>query len=316
MQEQLEQQKSKSGGLSTNETHYLAENQEIDGLQQLLDNISESVEDRRGSVATRFSQKLDSKPKLKVPQSNEISSIRTDQHEAKNDVPFIPSLDLQAESNLSVIAGFDSRLRYLETALGIDALPLPTQDQFLAKPLLPTLDTLDKQINALATSNVISLDKIKSRVRELGQEAENLERNKSQAKRAMDVLGQSNIRSGTVTRNGETAGFILDDTELMSKVNALYGTLNTIESLAPLLPTVLDRLHSLKDLHIEAATAGQNLNRLESKQEDMSQELQSWRDGLARVEKAMHQGQETIKGNTEVIEGWVKDLEGRMKNFG
>ena len=313
VQEHLMKQNSTHGGSPTNDPELVNDNQEIDSLRQLLDNVSGSVESGAKTIATRLCQRLD--PNYSII-TNETPTAPKIPNEVGADIPIIPSPDNQTDSGLSMIADFDSRLRHLEITLGIDALPLPTQDQISAKPLLPALDTLDKQINALATSTDISLEKIKGRVRELGQEAENLERKRSQAKRAMEVLGPSNTRPTTAATNGEASGLIIDDAELMSKINALYGTLNTIESLAPLLPLVLDRLRSLKDLHTEAATAGQSLSRIESKQEDMKQELQGWRDGLEKAEKAMQQGQDTMKGNTEVIEGWVKDLEERLMNLG
>lgn len=108
----------------------------------------------------------------------------------------------------------------------------------------------------------------------------------------------------------------LGDPEQISKINALYGTLSTIESLSPLLPSVLDRLRSLRAIHADAATASQNLTLVESRQADMAEEIRSWREGLERMEGMVTKGEESMTGNAEMVEGWVRELEGRMERLG
>ena len=78
---------------------------------------------------------------------------------------------------------------------------------------------------------------------------------------------------------------------------------------------MLDRLRSLRSLHADAATASQTLARLEARQEETKQELQGWREGLEKVETAMKQGEKTVKGNTESVETWVKELEERIRKL-
>jgi nuclear migration protein JNM1 len=113
--------------------------------------------------------------------------------------------------------------------------------------------------------------------------------------------------------NGELHG--LEDPEQIAKVNALYGTLATIESLSPMLPAVLDRLRSLRAIHADAATASESLGRVEKRQEDMGTEIQRWREGLEKVEAAMLEGEKTMGGNMTVVEGWVKELEAKMESL-
>ncbi|KAI7367264.1 hypothetical protein KC336_g21217, partial [Hortaea werneckii] len=51
------------------------------------------------------------------------------------------------------------------------------------------------------------------------------------------------------------------------------------------------------------------------KQAEMEKELKAWREGLEQVEQAVTQADEANGRNGRVVEGWVKELEGRMKTL-
>ena len=312
---EVENQVAGPNGAVIGDSKAVAGDQEIDHLEQLLDSINQPAGGQDQTATKRLTKLLSSPTTLEAPS---LDKAQTGPRNLDNGKPgtFTDAQNDRTDHSLLSVAEFDERLSLLETALGLDALPLPTQDPISAKPLLPALNTLDKQISTLSTSNEVSLDKIKGRVRELSQEAESFERKRNQAKRALEASAPDSIRAGAATTNGETPGADLLNPEQVSKVNALYGTLNTIESLAPILPSVLDRLRSLKDLHSEAAVAGQSLANVEERQADMKHELQGWRDGLEKVEKAMREGRDIMKGNAEVMEEWVRGLEERTKNLG
>ena len=289
---------------------------EIDGLTQVLDAAWLPTVDGDRSAVSRQARQLDSTTKPTKSVTNRASSGSTRAQGDDSNLPFAQTATFQDDHELSKVADFEARISLLEAALGIDAIPLPTQDQSYSKAVLPTLDTLDKKVTLLSSSTDTSIDKIRSRVRELSQEAETLEQKRHQAKRAQEALSPQIHRPGNASSNGETKDAdSTADAEQVSKINALYGTLNTIESLAPILPPVVDRLRSLRLLHADAATASQTLASMESRQADMQQELHGWREGLEKVEAAMRQGEVAMKGNTEVVEGWVKELEGRMRRL-
>ncbi|MCJ1468441.1 hypothetical protein MMC07_007070 [Pseudocyphellaria aurata] len=214
---------------------------------------------------------------------------------------------------LAKVAEFDARISFIETVLGIDSIPLPTQERPPTRAIFPVLDNLDRQISTLSNSTESSLDSINRRVQQLTQDAQKLGEARAAARAAQEALSPDEdepVRPFPAT-DGD-----LHDPEHVSKINALYGTLATIESLAPLLPSVLDRLRSLQSIHADAARASQNLADLETRQENMAQELQSWRDGLEKVEGAMQDGERTMAGNVTVVEQWVQELEGRIKTLG
>lgn len=225
-------------------------------------------------------------------------------------VPLIPGQN----QLLSKVAEFDARLALIETLMGIDTIPLPTQEREPTRAVFPFIEQLDRQITALSTSTDTSLDSISRRVRQLTQDAQRLGEARSAAKAAQEG---SNGPRLPLPFDGEfdTDSFIKDP-EHVSKINALYGAIPTIESLAPLLPATLDRLRSLHNIHADAAAANQNLTQCETRQEAMAQELKTWREGLETVERKVKEGENTMAENTTSVETWVKELEERMTRFG
>jgi nuclear migration protein JNM1 len=210
---------------------------------------------------------------------------------------------------LAKAADFDSRLLVLEKALGVGSAAMPEFDSNgLPRAIVPLLENLHKQVSTLSEASVPSLDSISRRVRALTQEAENLEKARRNAKTAHDALASAGAAPAS-----EAAG--PEDSEQTAKINALYGTLPTIENLTPLLPPLLDRLRSLRMIHADAATASETLARLEKTQAEMAGEIQQWREGLEKVEGAVRAGDATMAKNVDVISGWVKDLEEKMSKL-
>ena len=290
------------------------ESESVDTLGQILESIVPASTRSQSRAASRLTKQLSSASQLEASTSDTTpdQSKQQDGQTSAYTVMYTPSY--QEGHTLSKVADFDSRLTLIETALGLDAISLPTQEESESKAVIPTLSSLDKQLATLSTSTDSSLDTISRRIRQLSLDAEKLEQARRSAKAAQDALrpsSSSGPRSVVLNGVSKDAG-ILEDVEQVSKINALYGTLPIIESLAPLLPSVLDRLRSLRSLHADAATASQTLERVEARQDDMKQELQGWREGLDKVEEGMGKSELTIKGNTKMVEGWVKELEGRI----
>ena len=211
---------------------------------------------------------------------------------------------------LAKAADFDSRLVLLEKALGVGSASVPEFDlNGLPRAIVPLLDNLHRQISTLSDASVPSLDSISRRVRALTQEADNLEKSRRNAKAAHEALAAA----GAAPPPSDAA--TPEDSEQVAKINALYGTLPTIESLTPLLPPLLDRLRSLRMIHTDAATAAETLSRIEKKQGEMAGDIQQWREGLEKVEGAIKEGDASMAKNMDVMSGWVKDLEEKMSKL-
>lgn len=293
----------------------------VEKLSLVLDGIGPPSRTNDDSSARRLAQGLASVPRLKEPSHGDGEN-KTKPHNEEGPsytVSYAPRY--QEHHAMSKVSAFDTRLALLESTLGIDSIPLPTQRSSSAKPVIPSLDAMDKQLTTLSTSTETSLDSVSRRVRQLTQDTEKLEQARKSARAAQEALRQEALSPTSDSSRSEAPREMpkfpeMEDPGLISKINALYGTLPTIESLAPMLPSVLDRLRSLRSLHADAAGAGQTLAKVESRQEEMREELRGWREGLEKVERAMEQGEEVMKGNTETVEGWVKELERRMEGLG
>jgi nuclear migration protein JNM1 len=272
-----------------------AEEGEIESLSKALDEIS-----RVGGFQT--TQKVHTTVPHVSSAGEEASTGHGDG--ASYTITYAPSY--QQTHALAKAADFDHRLLMLEKALGVGSVAMPEFDSSgLPRAIIPLLDHLHKQISTLADASVPSLDSISRRVRTLTQEAESLEKARKNAKAAHDAL----VAAGTAPIPDGTGR---EDTEQAAKINALYGTLPTIENLTPLLPPLLDRLRSLRMIHADAATAAETLARIEKKQVEMATDIQQWREGLEKVETAIRNGDAAMTKNMDVLSEWVKDLESKM----
>ena len=312
VRDEFEQRRANKENGVTQEPQQEAES--LDTLSQLLESVGPLDIDDSAGAASRLTKRLMAATKLPRTSVDGPGSGPPQQVGASSTYTIAYAPAYQEDHTLSRVSDFDSRLTLIEAALGLDAIPLPTQDRSPSKAILPALDTLDKQLASLSTSTNTSLDKVSRRVKQLTQDAEKLEQARKAAKAAQEALSPSSEDFPSLNGRAQDAD-VLDDAEQRSKINGLYGTLSTIESLAPLLPSVLDRLRSLRSFHADAATASQTLAKLETRHEETKQELQVWREGLEKVENAMKQGEQTVKENTETVEGWVKELEQRMRKL-
>jgi nuclear migration protein JNM1 len=288
-------QKSASAGADDNLD---TQGDELESLSKTLDEISRLDESLIPKSIPLAAGVVTGKDAEKFESSEDFASFT---------VTYSPTYE-QTHA-LAKAADFDRRLVMLEKSLGVGSAAMPELDSNgLPRAIIPLLETLNRQVSTLSNASTASLDSISRRVRILSQEAETLEKNRRNAKAAHDAL----IAAGAPPTAEEAAP---DDSEQMAKINALYGTLPTIESLAPLLPPLLDRLRSLRLIHADAATASETLASLEQKQSEMAAEIHQWKDGLEKVELAMRDGDAAMEKNRHVMAGWVKDLESKMSKL-
>ena len=262
-------------------------------------------------AASKIIHNLSTTPRIQddSQRNQKIDSTEQNPELPSYTVTYAPSY--QQSHALAKAADFDARLSLVETLLGVETIHLPTQDKPPYAAVLPTLDNLDHQISTLSSSTNSSLDLIDRKVKQLTQDTQKLAEARTSARTAQEALNIGMEISVVDAKHIREA----DLAEKNAKINALYGTLPTIDSLAPLLPSVLDRLKSLQSVHAGAASASQNLLKLEAQQQSMGEELRSWRESLEKVEKAVAQGEQTMMGNANVVEAWVKELEDRMRKL-
>lgn len=274
-------------------------------LSKMLEGLSGTTMNIGSSAGERLAKDLAMGLQVTKPVSTAIEDKSKTTDSATYTVTYAPTY--QQSHALAKAADFDSRLSLLEKALGISSTTLHTLDtSSTPRAILPTLNNLHRQVSVLSDSSASSLDTISRRVRTLTAETEKLDEARKSAKASQDALAAS---------GGDDATVVGTDPDQLAKLNALYGTLATIDSLSPLLPSVLDRLRSLRAIHADAATVSESLKRVEKRQEDMTADIKRWREGLDKVEEAMKEGEAIMGSNVKVVEGWVKELEERMSKM-
>ncbi|KAG9238669.1 Dynamitin-domain-containing protein [Amylocarpus encephaloides] len=267
-------------------------------LSKILDGIPTSHGGIQSTSSTKVARDLGTGIKASGPPG----ASQTTGEPATYTVTYAPTY--QQSHALAKAADFDGRLAMLEKVLGLDPISMNSSNS--SRAILPSLDTLQRQVSLISESTPASLDSISRRVRTLIQDAERLQESRKAAKNAQD-----NLRAA----GGEIDSDDEEDSEDTAKVHALYGTLPTIENLAPLLPQLLDRLRSLRSIHADASTASESLAAVEQKQAVMTEEIKKWREGLEKVENSLKESGTVTGDNMKVVEGWVKDLEQKMERL-
>jgi len=278
------------------------DDEQSDDLDGELRSLSQALEEMAMPVGTkvvRSGRRSEKSSEIVHPQADSVPELSGDGR-ATYSVTYMPGYE-QSHA-LAKAADFDRRLVMLEKTIGVSSAELSTTG--LPRAIMPTIDILSKQITTLSEASTTSLDSMSRRVRTLAQEAEQLEKSRRAARAAQEAS------SGPSTAQED-----IEDSEQTAKINALYGTLPTIENLAPLLPPLLDRLRSLRSIHADAATASETLERIEKSQNETALEIAQWKEGLARVEEAIEEGETAMNGNMNTVECWVKDLEGKLADL-
>lgn len=253
---------------------------------------------------------------------------------------------------LSHAAAFDSRLALIESAMGISSASNPFVSDGISEPalqpVLPALDHITSRLTTLmnllvgpapasafpttsaghlppsTTVSTPHLETLSTRVRRLTADTEALAAARKRALDAAKAAQNARIAAAALEPSDvsvsssdatETDPAATQRDEQATKIQALYATLPTIQSLHPILPSVLERLRSLRAIHAGAATAAETLDELERRQADMAREIGQWREGLRVVEEKMGQGEAALKSNVELVEPWVRDLEGRLERL-
>ncbi|KAL9054610.1 MAG: hypothetical protein Q9162_004073 [Coniocarpon cinnabarinum] len=250
---------------------------------------------------------------------------------------------------LSQAADLESRLNSLESHLGLSHFSLPSSKP--AKPLLPHLSSLDRQLTVLSSSNATTLTSLASQLESLKASADALTAARKNAQAAKTDL-RSHARQGSsvsfsrplsrpsslyntsarpasraITGNDDpsadaAASASLDsiaqtllageETENAVQIRKISEQLPTIEALAPLVPSMLERLRTLHVLHADAAGAAESLDEVEKRQSEMGGEIERWRGTLQGLERRLEETETRGKENRGVMENLVGELEGRV----
>ncbi|KAH7069266.1 dynactin-like protein subunit 2 [Paraphoma chrysanthemicola] len=208
----------------------------------------------------------------------------------------------QLEYVLDQAAEFDRRITQLETNLGLNGNTMPELSDRAPFPVFTTLQRLEQTLGVIGDASMNNLDAAIQQIKKLTADAEHLKDTRLEAARA-----------GSGPTSGDSKAITYPDHE--AKINALYGTLPSIDKLAPALPIVLERLRTLRLLHTSAWQADQVLNELEARQAKQEEEIKKWEKQLVIVEKDMDECTKAMHNNIKVVGEDVKRIEGRVEKL-
>lgn len=203
----------------------------------------------------------------------------------------------QLEFVLNQAAEFDRRITQLEGSLGLNGNTMPELNDHTPFPVSATLTRLEQTMGLIGDAASNNLDTVTQNVKKLTAEAEHLKEVREEAAEA--GAGSNDNSSGTYP-----------DQE--AKINALYGTLPSIDKLSPILPLVLERLRTLRLVHTSAWQADEVLTELERRQSAQELEIKKWEQQLEILEKDIKRAETAMMNNIKTVGDDVKMLEGKM----
>ena len=202
----------------------------------------------------------------------------------------------QLEHVLTQAAEFEQRITQMENSLGLNGNTMPEIGDDSTFPVLTTLQRLEQTLGAIGDASTNNLDGASQQIKKLIEEAKDLKEARLEASR----VGSSDDSKAIGTPDQE------------AKINALYGTLPSIDKLSPVLPLVLERLRTLRLVHTSAWQADEVLTELESRQSKQEEEIQNWEKQLELVEEDIKKHEKTMQGNIKVVGEDIKMLEGKI----
>ncbi|KAH9879048.1 hypothetical protein J1614_002483 [Plenodomus biglobosus] len=203
----------------------------------------------------------------------------------------------QLDLVLNKAAEFDKRITQLESSLGLSGNTMPEMSEGSTFPVFTTLTRLEQTVALIGDASANNMEAVSQQVKKLTAEAEHLKEIREEA-----------AQTGSSPGDGKAVAYL--DQE--AKINALYGTLPSIDKLSPALPLMLERLRTLRHVHTSAWQADQVLAELERRQSLQEGEIKKWERQLVVIERDIKKSEKAMVDNIKVVGNDVKMLEGRI----
>lgn len=184
----------------------------------------------------------------------------------------------------------DERLSSLETSLGLDGNTMPDLGDKAPFPVFATLERIEQTIGLVNNASQSNLEAAGAQIKKMVTEAEQLKELRSEA-------------------SGDEES---PNLQQEAKINALYGTLPSIDKLSPVLPMMLERLRTLRLVHTSAWAADDVLTELENRQSQQEAEIKKWAQSIQEVEADVKKCEAAMQSNMHTVGDWVKKLEERV----
>jgi len=206
----------------------------------------------------------------------------------------------QLEYVLNQAADFDKRISQLENNLGLNGNTMPELSDRPSFPVFTTLQTLEQTLGLLGDASTNNLEGAVQQIRKLTADADQLK-----------AIREEAARASSISSDGSSSAY--PDQE--AKINALYGTLPSIDKLSPVLPLILERLRTLRLVHTSAWQADEVLTALEARQSRQEEEIKKWEKQLVVVEKNMEKATTTMHNNMKVVGEDVKKIDAKVEKL-
>jgi nuclear migration protein JNM1 len=295
--ELLELESEYERGLETGDKSKIEEKDPKQHLEYIANKVDTMYAMRRGGARGSEAQLDRTIQKFKDYKPFEPSPKLT---KALANQPPLPGTQIQRnqlEYVLNQAAEFDKRITQLENNLGLNGNTMPELSDRPSLPVFATLQTLEQTLGLLGDASTNNLEGAMQQIKKLTADAEQLKATRSDAARAGSVSADSNA---------------IAYPDQKAKINALYGTLPSIDKLSPILPLVLERLRTLRLVHTSAWQADEVLSELQSRQAKQEEEIQKWERQLVIVEKDMEKCTEAMHNNIKVVGDDVKRIDARV----
>ncbi|KAF2636691.1 hypothetical protein P280DRAFT_472904 [Massarina eburnea CBS 473.64] len=269
--------------------------------REVMEFISEKVDAiyaaRRGGVKSAEAQLERTVEKFEAYEPFGKAKRIEDAIEKQPPLPGSQVQRSQLEFVLSQAADFDKRLEGMERCLGLDGTTMPDMGDSAPLPVFTTLERIEQSLGLVNDASTGSLEAASLQIRKLIGEAETLKEIRS-----------SSEASSPTTPFPPSA--LTPDQE--AKINALYGTLPSLDKLTPLLPMVLDRLRTLRLVHTSAWQADEVLTELEKRQSQQEAEIENWGIKLGELETEVKEAEKRTLEKVQEVGELVRGVEGRV----
>ncbi|KAL1603777.1 hypothetical protein SLS60_005367 [Paraconiothyrium brasiliense] len=196
----------------------------------------------------------------------------------------------QLEYVLDQAKQFDERLSKLETSLGLDGSTMPEIGDKAPFPVFTTLEKIEQTVGLVGEASQGNLEAAGAQIKKMIADAEQLRELRAE-----------------VSRDGESP-----NPEQEAKINALYGTLPSIDKLSPVLPMLLERIRTLRLVHTSAWAADDVLTELENRQSQQEAEIKKWEQSIQQVEEDLKKCEAAMQSNMHTVGDWVKKIEEKV----
>lgn len=181
-------------------------------------------------------------------------------------------------SQSAKVADLEARLERLEAVLGSETEVLTClSNDTSGKGLVEVSKILNSKLTLLEAS---TLDQVEARLQAMNQKLNQIAEKKA----------------------------VVDDIDSLNKVSELYELMMKWEHTIASLPTIVERMTSLKDLHEQALQFSQTLSYLDSVQQQLGSSLKSNEDLLKSVQFTFAQNLSSIRANCESLDSRLKVL--------